>query len=93
MPCPMLGGRWIQRATQDSTHPLLARGLANLGSTLISAEQWADAEPILLEALPLHIAIWGEEHSRTETVKSNLYDVYTELGRPNEAARSRTPEG
>ncbi len=81
----------IQRATQDPAHPLLARGLANLGSTLISAEQWAEAEPVLLEALPLHVAIWGDEHSRTATVKTNLFKVYTEMERPEEAAKYRTP--
>lgn len=77
----------IQRRTQDPGHPLLARGLANLGRAQLEAGRLDDAEAVLLEALPLHRAIWPEDDRRLFNLKSNIAEVYLRMDRPDEAAK------
>ena len=66
----------IDRASLPPSHPSLARDLKNLAFLYESQGNYADAEPLYLQALEILYGSLGEDHPNTQTILDNLIIFY-----------------
>ena len=69
------GQRWAFNAVQ-----------VRLGNLYVAEHRFAEAEPLLLDALANTRRQWGEGHARTQRSKQALADLYRKWGRSAKAA-------
>ena len=77
-------------ATRDAVgekHAFHAIFSSNYGFALGKAGRAAEAAPLLENAIALLQANFGDDHDRTHTAKQRLAEVYTQLGRREDAAK------
>ena len=60
-------------------HPDVASSLWNLGAMRYQQQQFAEAEELLLEALPIYQQALGADHPNTQSLLSWLNAVQTAL--------------
>ena len=86
--------RKLLAATREAVgekHAFYAIFSSNYGLALGKAGRAADAVPVLENAIALLQAGFGDEHERTRSAKQRLAEVYTQLGRREDAARLGSP--
>jgi serine/threonine-protein kinase len=74
----------IRRAA-DPPDPAAAVTLNNMGTILVGAERYAEAEPYLREALDIQRRLLPREHPDVALAMSNLGTLYREQGRYDQA--------
>jgi hypothetical protein len=77
---PLRDSLSIREKTSDAGSPLLAFIRLNLGECLVRLDRPAEAEPILVESLPVLTARWGGDGKLTLRAEEALKDTRSALG-------------
>jgi uncharacterized protein HemY len=83
----------MRRRTLPTDHPDLAVSLNSLGRWLVRNRRFADAEPLLAEAVNLRTRRLGPTAGATTRTAATLAEVYDRLGRTTDAADVRLRHG
>jgi tetratricopeptide (TPR) repeat protein len=75
------------------THPDIAQAASDLADLLISQHKYVEAEPLLKRAHTILHQVWGHEHPDTTLVREQYTLLLERVGRYEEAALLRQPEG
>ena len=81
----------IHRRAYPEGHFQIATTENLLGGCLTAMKRYAEAEPLLKGSYGIIAAKFGEEHPRTVAARTRLIELYEAWGRPEAAARYRTP--
>jgi tetratricopeptide (TPR) repeat protein len=68
-----------------ATDAHLTEDMLDLGAALLGAQQFAEAEPVLRDALSRARDVWGDGHNRVAFAQQHLADALRALGRLEEA--------
>ncbi len=76
----------LGQAGLPAAHPLVALAEVAQGSALAAQGRYADAEPLLVERLPIIEKAFGRDSARREALLVTIEAMYTAWGKPDQAA-------